>query len=602
MRIRTIALAILIAASTFNVATAFAKPKKATLSAASLDERRKQLSDLIAAHWEWRLSHSPELASNLGDKRWNDKLSDYSMVAEEQQNRHASETLARLKTINTTGFPEQEALNKTILLQQMQNELDDFRLKTYEMPINQLQGAYLQVPQMVSTLQFRTAKDYTDWIARLRDVPRVFDQIIAMMRKGMADKLTPPRFLLQKTSAQIEGIARQKAEDTPFAQPLQKMPESISAEDKARIHDDLLAAINEAVLPAYAELAHFVREEYTPKGREHDGIWSLPDGDARYATAVRRATTTNLTPAQIHELGLQQVAEDEKQMDAIAKKLGFPDTRALDASINLNPDLHAKSREQILDLYRKFIAGMNEKLPQLFGRLPKATVEVMSVESFREKSAPGAQYQRGTKDGSRPGHVVVNTSEPTTRKIIGTEATAYHEGVPGHHLQNSIAQQLPDLPPFRQNSGFIAFGEGWALYAERLGKEVGLYQDPYFDYGRLQSDIFRAVRLVVDTGVHSKHWTRQQMVDYFHQHTNADEVSIQAEVDRYIAWPAQALGYKVGQLKILGLRDKAEKALGSKFDLREFHDEVLGAGSIPLDVLEQRIDRWIARKKGATSS
>ncbi len=282
----------------------------------------------------------------------------------------------------------------------------------------------------------------------------------------------------------------------------------------------------------------------------------------------------------------------------IAKKLGYQDLKSFNAAIEDDPKLKARSRQHILDLYRKYIDQMYTKLPELFGRLPKAKVEVLPVEEFREKEAAGAQYNPGTPDGSRPGRVMVNTGDATSRKTISMESTAYHEGVPGHHMQLTIAQELPELPPFRQQGGYTSFAEGWALYSERLGKEVGFYQDPYSDYGRLQDEMLRAIRLVVDTGFHYKRWTRDQVVQFFHDHSAIDEVDVQSETDRYIVWPGQALAYKIGQLKILELRERAKKELGAKFDIREFHDEVLGAGALPLDVLEERIDAWIAAEKG----
>ena len=575
MRIRVALASLLLATSVL------AQP-----AASNLDVRRKALNDLIHDVWEWRLENNPELASNIGDNRHNDRWSDESIAAINDEAKKNRDFLTRANAIATTGFEEQEALNELVLVRQLENALESYRLKDYEMPVNQLQGVYLQVPQMVTSLQFKTEKDYRDWIARMHAVPKLFDQVTERMRLGMRDKLMPPRFLLEKTADQIDEIAKQKPEETPFVKPLKDIPPELRTALIAAVHDD--------VLPAYAKFGKFVREEYAPKGRADAGIWALPNGKERYEIAVKRSTTTNLTPDEIHELGLREVARDEEEMTAIAKRLGFDSLAALRASIEKNPDLHAKSREQMLDLYRKYIAQMYEKLPMLFGNLPKAQVQVRSVEAFREKTAPGGQYQRGTKDGSRPGAVVINTSEPEKRLLISIEAVAYHEGVPGHHLQNAVAQQLPELAPFRQQGGgFTAFGEGWALYAERLGKEAGFYSDPYSDYGRLQSDIVRAIRLVVDTGIHSKKWTRQQVVDFFHAHSSTDEPTVQIETDRYIAWPAQALGYKVGQLEILRLRAKAEKELGPKFDIRQFHDVVIGAGSIPLDVLAQRVDNWI---------
>jgi uncharacterized protein (DUF885 family) len=315
---------------------------------------------------------------------------------------------------------------------------------------------------------------------------------------------------------------------------------------------------------------------------------------------IRHNTTTNLTADEIHQTGLKEVEQIEKEMLQIAKNLGFNDLRSFNQAVDANPELRAKSREQILNLYRQYEDQMYAQLPKLFGRLPKAKLEVLPVESFREKEAAGADYTPGAPDGSRPGRINVNTSEPTSRKTISMESTAYHEGVPGHHMQISIAQELADLPQFRRQGGYTAYVEGWALYIERLGKEVGFYQNPYNDYGRLQDEMLRAIRLVVDTGLHAKKWTREQVVQFFHDHSAIDEVEVQNETDRYIVWPGQALGYKVGQLKIIELRERARKELGDRFDIREFHDQVLGAGALPLDVLEKRMDEWIMAKRASS--
>src|SRR6185295_5519459 len=452
----------------------------------------------------------------------------------------------------------------------------------------------------VQYLPFDTVKDYEDYITRLGQFPRVFDETIALMRQGMADRLMPPKLLLDKVAVQAEGIAKQKAEDTPFVQPFAKFPEAVPAADQARLREKGLAAVREKVLPAYAKFTAFVRDEYAPKGRSEPGVWALPDGAARYAALVKDSTTTDMTPEEIHQLGLSEVARIEGEMQKIAVRLGFKDWKALNVAIEANPELHAKSAQQIVDLYSKYIAQMNEKLPQLFGLLPKAQCIVKPIEAFREKDASGAEYNQGTPDGSRPGIVMVNTYDFATRKTINIETTAYHEGVPGHHMQISIAQELPTLPPFRQQGGNVAYVEGWALYSEDLGGEVGFFQDPYNLYGHYMDEMLRAIRLVVDTGFHYKHWTRDQVVKFFHDHSGIDEVEVQSETDRYIAVPSQALGYKIGQLKIRELRERAKKALGPKFDLKNFHDEVLGAGALPLDVLSDRIDRWIATAKAGT--
>ncbi|HXI14396.1 MAG TPA: DUF885 family protein [Thermoanaerobaculia bacterium] len=566
-------------------------------SASDLDTRRVALRKLLNEHWQYSLSIAPEFASILGDKRWNDQVSDLSRGAVNAQLAKSRRFLRRFKEIDASGFSDQERLNKDLMVDQLENEVAISRFRTWEMPVNQMGGIHLQTPQLVSIFPFDTVKDYNDYIARMRKFPASIDQTIRHMRSGINRRLMPPRFLLDKVVAQSEGIASQTPESSSFALPLSKFPASFSDAEKSRIRTRYLAALSESVLPAYRRFTTFLKNEYAPKGRVDVGVWSLPDGAAYYAHRVRESTTTDLSPDEIHKIGLAEVARIEGEMLEIAKKQGFADLKAFNVAVEANPKLRAQSRQQILDLYRKYIDQMWAELPKLFGRLPKATLEVMSVQEFREKEAAGASYEQGTPDGSRPGHVMVNTGDASSRKIISMESTAYHEGVPGHHMQIAIAQELKDLPPFRGQIGHTAFIEGWALYSERLGKEVGFYQDPYSDYGRLQDEMLRAIRLVVDTGLHAKRWTREQVVQFFHDHSGLDEVEIQAETDRYIVWPGQALGYKIGQLKILELRERARRELGTSFDIREFHDEVLGAGSLPLDMLEARVNAWIARSR-----
>lgn len=564
---------------------------------ASLEQRKKQLNELLAENWDYTMRTSPEWASMLGDKRFNDKLSDVSEKAIYADLEEQKKFLARFKAIDTTGFPEQEALNKTLMVRNIELQLEDVPFKDWEMPVTQYSGIQINMPQLVSVLPFDTVKDYEDYATRLKNLPKQFEDTMDLMRKGMADHLMPPTILLEQVARQSEMIAKTAPEGSPFMEPAKKFPATVSAEDRARLQEKMLAAVREQVIPVYEKFTKFVREEYAPHGRTDPGLWALPDGDARYAFAVKTTTTTDLKPEQIHELGLREVAKDEAAMVKIAQKLGFADRRALNASAVTNPALHPKSRQELLDLYRKYVDQMWAKLPELFGRLPKAKVEVMPVEAFREKESSDAQYVSGTPDGKRPGHIMVNTGDYEKRTLLEVESTAYHEGVPGHHMQGSIAQELPTLPPFRQQAYYIAYGEGWGLYAERLGEEVGFYRDPYSMYGHLQADLLRAIRLVVDTGLHSKHWTRQQVVDYFHANSGIDEPTVQSETDRYIAWPAQALGYKIGQLKFIELRERAKKELGNKFAIRSFHDKVLDGGALPLDLLDVRINGWIEEQK-----
>ncbi|WP_446741733.1 DUF885 domain-containing protein [Silvibacterium acidisoli] len=561
----------------------------------SLEDRRKALNDLFAEMWEDRLKHEPEFASSLGDKRYNDQLSDYSVNAYNETLARGRDYLFRLAAIDTTGLSDQEILSKDLAARDLVDQQAEAEFKPWEMPVNQFNGLQTDLPQMVSLLSFETAKDYDDYAARLAKIPTAFDQISANMSLGVADGRVPPKYILEKVLVQVNDIANQKPEDSPFAKPIEKFPAGISADDQARIKTQILDAIRKQVLPAYQQFARFLTATYIPAGRTDPGIWSIPDGDKYYAFLVQQSTTTDLTPQQIHQIGLDEVKRDETEMLAIAQKLGFKDLASFRASLANNPNLHAKSTADLLNLYSHYIDQMKPKLPQLFGTLPKAPLEVKPVPEYMQQDQTQAYYMEGSPDGKRPGAVYVNFYKFNERLTTNVESISYHEGIPGHHLQIAIAQELTGLPEFRKHSYYTAYTEGWALYSERLGKDIGFYQDPYSDYGRLEADTWRAIRLVVDTGVHNMHWTRQQMLDYFHEHSSMDDTNIQSEVDRYIAWPAQALGYKIGQMKILELRAKAQKALGPKFDIKAFHDQVLDSGALPMDVLEQRIDAWIAR-------
>ena len=588
-------LICLLALANLLPATAFAG------NPADLEARRKALTDLLHERWEYSMRTSPIYASILGDKRYNDKIDDFSQAAIDDDLEQTRRFLARFEAIDTSGFPEQESLNKLLMVRDLKMGLEGARFKPWEMPVNQSSGIHIDAPQLVSILSFENVKDYEDYITRLKLLPILFDQTIVQMRKGLAEGRMPPKLLLEKVVTQANGIATTAPDQSPFAHPFEKFPDAVPEADRKRLREAGLAAVKDAVIPAYIKFTAFVRDEYAPKGRAEPGAWALPDGDAWYAYRVKDSTTTNLSPEEIHQIGLQQVRDIEDRMLAVAKQLGYKDVKSLNAACDADPKLHAHSRQEILDLYSKYIDQMYTRLPQMFGRLPKARLQVMPVEEFREKEASGASYVDGTPDGSRPGHIMVNTGDFAKRTLLDVETTAYHEGVPGHHLQITIAQELPELPPFRQHEYYTAFTEGWALYSERLGKEAGFFQDPYSYYGHLQDDMLRAIRLVVDTGFHYKHWTRQQVVDYFHDHSAIDEPSVQSETDRYMAWPAQALGYKIGQLEILKLRQYSKEQLGAKFDVRAFHDEVLDGGALPMDILSTRIHEWVGQQKAQAS-
>ncbi len=568
-------------------------------AAQTASERSAALASLFAEVWQDRLEHHPEFATAAGDPRYNDRLDAYTAEAYNDEVARGAGFLTRLAAIDETGLGEQDRLSKDLLVRRLVEQQEEATYKPWEMPVNQFSGIQVDLPQLIAVAPFKTVKDYDDWIARMKAVPAAFQQVTDSVESGIADRRTPPRFLLEKVLSQTQTLAAQKPEDSPFARPLAHFPAGIAAADQARIRTELLAAIRTDVVLAYARFARFLESTYIPAGRTEPGAWALPDGDAYYAFRVKQSTTTELTPAEIHQTGVDEVARDEAEILGIAHKLGFPTIAALRAAVAADPKQHPGSREALLNVYRKDLDAMRPKLPEYFGLLPKAQLQVEPVPAYTEKEQAPAYYQRGTPDGARPGTIYINTYDYAHRSLANVESIAYHEGIPGHHLQISIAQELPNLPQFRKYAGYTAYTEGWGLYAERLGKDMGFYQDPYSDYGRLETDIFRAVRLVVDTGVHSQHWSRQQMIDYFHAHTGLDEATVQAETDRYIAWPAQALGYKIGQLEILKLRAQAQQALGPRFSYRSFHDEILGAGPLPMDVLETRVTEWISAQKGA---
>jgi len=563
----------------------------------NLDQRRSLFQKLLQAQWEYTLRERPELATSIGDYRYNDRWSDLSLAHVAQRKHDLGQWLARFEAVDSSGFTEQEQLSEQLMVRDLKQEIESIDLKTYQMPIDQFNGVHLGAAQFVAVMPFDSTKHYEDYLSRLEKLPVVFDQVVEVLKQGKQNNLMPPQFLLEKTVTQCRNIAKPAGAENTFGQPVVKFPMSVPDADRKRLHDAILAAVDNQVRPAYTKLADFLATEYAPKGRTEPGVWALPGGDALYRYDIRELTTTNMDPEQIHDLGLKEVERIEGEQLAIAKRLGFSDLKSFRAHVKTDPKVFATSPEQILSKYRGYIDQMRPELPKLFGLLPKTPLEVREMQAFRAKEAAAADYQAGTPDGSRPGIVWVNTSDYAHRSLLTAESTSYHEGIPGHHMQISIAQTLPDLPPFRQHAFFSAYEEGWALYAERLGKDIGFYQDPYSDYGRLSDEMLRAIRLVVDTGVHYKHWTRPQMVDFFHQHSSDDEPDIQAEVDRYIAWPAQALGYKLGQLEILKLRERAQNQLGSKYDIRKFHDEVLNGGALPLDVLDQRVTGWIDAQK-----
>jgi len=560
-----------------------------------VSDRVAQQNALFEEFYQTGLKNSPERATSFGDYRYNALLDQYSLAEIARQHAEANDFLKRLQAIPTDGMSDKGLLSHRIMERQIQREDVNYSLKNYEMPVNQQNGVHTRLADLPLRVPLDSVQRYQDYISRLRQIPRALEQTTEVMRQGEKDGLMPPKLVLDKLPGQCDGIIAAN----PFLIPTKKFPAEFSEDDKKRLTDEMTKAINDDVLPAYRKFAEFLRTEYDPKGRTDLSIESLPDGKRRYAEAVKFMTTMNITPAEVHEIGLKEVKRITAEMTKLAQTQGYKDLAEFREAINKDPKWKPQSEQQIVDDFAKYIHQMEPKLPELFGLLPKAPVTVEPIPNFAK--AESTHYVLGTPDGKRPGRVVVAVADPTKRTLITDEAVAYHEGVPGHHMQISIAQTLQDLPKFRLHGFYSAYAEGWALYAEELGKEIGFYQNPVSDYGRLNSELFRAVRLVVDTGIHDKKWSRQQVIDYMHANDLNDALA-QTEADRYIAWPGQALAYKMGQLTIRKLRDEAKAQLGPKFDIKAFHDELLNGGSMPLDLLQERVEGWIKAQKPTAAS
>jgi uncharacterized protein (DUF885 family) len=566
---------------------------------ASVDTRLAAQNALFNDSWETALKMSPTLATAVGDYRYNDQLGDYSLAATAARHERDLADLARIKAIDDSGFPEQDLISHDLFLRQLQQRVEDYDLKEYEMPLSSSGGGggiHASVADLPLSMPFDSVKHYEDYIARLHQIPKAFLQVEDVLRAGVSDHLVPVRFIAEKIPDQAQGVITAN----PFFIPLKKFPSSFSDADKGRLTDEITSTVNNEVFPAYRQFAAFVTTDYIPYTRTTLSINSLGGGKRRYQATLRRFTTTDLTAAQIHEIGLKEVVRITAEMTALAKANGYKDLASFRDHVENDPKYKPASADAIVEDFRKYIAQMQPRLPELFDLLPKTAVTVEPIPAFQ--AAAATHYQGGTPDGKRPGRVSVAVSDPTHRSFINDEAVAYHEGVPGHHLQISVQQSLTGLPEFRKHGGNSAYTEGWALYAEELGKEIGFYQDPGSDYGRLRSELFRAVRLVVDTGIHDMGWSREQVVEYMRNSHAIDEPTIQAETDRYISGPGQACSYKLGQLKILELRERAKKELGPKFDLKTFHDEILSGGALPLDILDARVDRWIKAQRPARSN
>jgi len=576
------------------VSTAFAAPTES-----------ERFHEWLAAQWELTLQRQPVLATSLGDPRYNDRLVDETTAAfRAQAKRETQQRLKALAGFNRARLEPKDRVSYSILKLDLEQELAGERFPEWMQPISQIGGLPSSLAQMgtgQSIQPFKTTKDYEDWLKRLALAVPTFDGAIANMRAGMKAGVTQPRAVMEKVLPQLTALAVTDPEKSLFWGPINSFPDAVPAADRERLTTAMRTLLAGQVLPAYARLLAFVRDEYTPKARASTAWSALPNGKAWYAHRVRQSTTLALSPDEIHAIGLKEVARILGEMDGVRRQVGFQgDLKSFFKHLNDDPKYYFSKPEDLLAGYRDLQKKINGLTPKLFDIQPKADYEVREVEAFRAESAAGASYQEPAADGSRAGVFYVNTFNLKAQPIFGMETLSLHEASPGHHFQIAIAQEDKDLPAFRRfGSHYTAYVEGWALYAESLGKELGLFTDPYQWYGRLSDEQLRAMRLVVDTGLHHKGWTREQAIQYMLDNSSMAESDVVSEVERYIVWPGQALGYKIGQLEITRLRAEAEKALGAKFDIKGFHRVVLTAGQVPLPVLRELVQDWVKARQAS---
>jgi prolyl oligopeptidase len=550
---------------------------------------------LYQDYWEFVLKENPTYATYLGDHRYDNWLEDVSAEAYEERVGRFRKYLAELRSFKKPSSGE-DRLNYDLFKRELELQIEAAQYQPYLLPITQQTGPHIDLPQLTTYHPFKILQDYVSYVSRLTQFRRVFDQTIANLKTGIEKKTVQPRSVVEKIIPQLEAQIVSSPEKSGLYKPIDQMPSQLSTGEAHRMAKDVGEAIQNYVVPAYTKLLYFVREEYLPKSRAQPGIWSIPNGRALYAFNVRLHTTTNLTPSQIHQVGKRELVRISKEIDVILRKAQFKGTlqEYNDALRNDRSNFYLAGQD-LLEGFKAILRQMDKRLAEFFGRLPEAKYGFREIEEWRADAAPAAYYYPPPEDRSRPGYFYVNTFKPETRPKYMMEALAYHEAVPGHHLQIALQQELTNLPKFRRNGGYTAFVEGWALYAELLSKEMGFYKDLLSDYGRLTAEAWRASRLVVDTGIHSLKWTRDHAITFLTNNTASSEQDIVSEVDRYVAWPGQALAYKMGELKIRELRAKAEKRLKSTFDVRGFHDELLNDGALPLDILQRKMASWIRR-------
>jgi prolyl oligopeptidase len=564
------------------------------LAGSALADAGDEFRALLDEHWQWTLRNSPVMASSMGDRRYNRDWSDQSLAAIEERHRQTREFLRRTYVIDRDALSADDQLNHELFRRLLQDSVDEFQFNGHLMPFSQ-RGGVQALDGTVERLRLVTIQDFDDWLARLAKIDEVVDQTIALAEKGRRDGYMPPRVIMERLPDQIAGQVVEFPADSPFFEPFQNLPESFPPAERERLRAAASEVIEKTVLPAYRKLDRYFNDDYLPNTRDSVGLSAVPNGAAWYEFRARSYTTTRMTPDEIHRVGLDEVKRIRDEMMKVIEEVEFDGSfEAFLEYLRTDPQFYFDDPQE---LYREYLATskrIDPELVKLFGKLPRMPYGVKPIPDAIAPDTTTAYYSRPAADGSRAGFYYVNLYKPETRPKYEIEVLSVHEAMPGHHLQIALQQELEDVPMFRRFQGFTAFVEGWGLYSERLGYDLGLYEDPYSRFGQLTYDMWRAVRLVVDTGMHYKGWTRQQAIDFFKDNAAKTEHDIVNEIDRYILWPGQALAYKIGQLKILQLRSRAEVELGDRFDIRAFHDELLGAGALPLDLLERRMDRWMA--------
>jgi prolyl oligopeptidase len=553
---------------------------------------------LVEDHWAWTLEQSPQLRTHLGDSSANDRWGDMSLAAHAARDMRRAEFLGRLEAIDADALGEQERLSHAMLLRRLQSARSEYRLGLHLMPINMRSG-----PQHLHSLQerisFSSARDYQDWLQRLQRMPALLAQYREVLEEGIAQQRTQARVVMQRVPAQIDRLLAGEPADSPFYKPFRTAPENMPESQWVELQGRAIEVIARELNPALAGFREFLTGTYLPACREQPGIGSLPEGKALYRFLAGYFTTTDMTPEAIHAVGKAEVARLLTEMEQVKESVGFDgDLQAFNAFLRSDPRFYYETPEALFEGYLAISKRLDPELVKLFGKLPRMPYGVRPIPDTIAPDTTTAYYSRPAANGTQAGYYYVNLYRPEVRPKYEMEVLSVHEAVPGHHLQIALAQELEGLPMFRTTGGETAFIEGWGLYSERLGYQMGLYTDPYSRYGQLTYDMWRAVRLVVDTGIHYFGWSRERAIDYFKANAGKSEADIVNEIDRYIGWPGQALAYKIGQLKILEIRERAEQALGERFDVRAFHDHLLGAGAIPLDALERRMDDWLLGQRG----